>query len=115
LASTSHPNSENKKKYHKVVLSPLCAVSLLVAGLLIAMSPIMQLQSVAAETQFADFNGDGYADLAIGIPGSTSSGISSDQGSVNVIYGSTSGLLVSVGPGTQVWNRHTPSIEGTTS
>lgn len=38
-----------------------------------------------------DFNGDGYSDLAIGIPGSDFSGIT-DAGEVNVIYGGASGL-----------------------
>ncbi|MGC9358454.1 MAG: FG-GAP repeat protein, partial [Anaerolineae bacterium] len=39
----------------------------------------------------ADFNGDGFADVAIGVPGEGVSGYS-DAGAVNVIYGTESGL-----------------------
>ena len=63
-----------------------------------------------------DFNNDGRDDLAIGVPGEGLYDFDDESidaaGSVNVIYGSTSGLSASAGPGTQVWNRHTPSIEG---
>ena len=38
-----------------------------------------------------DFNFDGYADLAIGVPGETVNGVD-DAGAVNVIYGSSDGL-----------------------
>lgn len=38
-----------------------------------------------------DFNYDGYADLAIGVPGETVNGVD-DAGAVNVIYGSPTGL-----------------------
>ena len=40
----------------------------------------------------ADFNGDGFADLAIGAPNDDISGVAS--GSVNVLYGSVKGLSV---------------------
>jgi len=106
----SFSGCENKKKYHKVVPAPLCAVSLVVAGFLIAISPVLQSRIVAAETQFTDFNGDGYADLAIGVPGSSSSDSSSAPGSVNVIYGSSSGLSASKGRADQIWTQNTPGI-----
>jgi hypothetical protein len=38
-----------------------------------------------------DFNGDGFADLAVGVPGEDESGFSA-VGAVNVIYGSSTGL-----------------------
>ena len=38
-----------------------------------------------------DFNGDGYADLAIGVPHESVNG-DEEAGAVNVIYGTTSGL-----------------------
>lgn len=51
-----------------------------------------------------DFDGDGYGDLAIGVPGEDA-----DAGSVNVIYGSTVGLAAD---GDQVWNQDSSGIEG---
>jgi FG-GAP repeat len=42
-----------------------------------------------------DFNGDGFDDLAIGVPGEdvvTAAGTIPTAGAVNVIYGSSSGL-----------------------
>jgi hypothetical protein len=45
--------------------------------------------SVAA----GDFNGDGFADLAMGCPGEDVGG-SNDMGAVNILYGSASGLIV---------------------
>jgi hypothetical protein len=45
---------------------------------------------ISADDLRADFNGDGYADLAIGVPFESVGGIKS--GAVNVIYGSSAGL-----------------------
>ena len=39
-----------------------------------------------------DFNGDGEADLAVGVPGEDV-GTVTDAGAVNVVYGSGAGLL----------------------
>ncbi len=50
----------------------------------------------------ADFNGDGIADLAIGVPGEDIDGIS-DAGAVNVIYGSLNTGLVPIGD--QFWTQ----------
>lgn len=63
-----------------------------------------------------DFNGDSYADLAIGVPGenapSTTSEPVSDfagEGAVNVIYGGPNGLQSSNGPvaQTRIWQQGT--------
>ena len=60
-------------------------------------------------TARVDFNGDGYEDLAIGVPREDveiSPGvIVVDAGIVQVIYGSSTGLRPTAGPGDQVW-RH---------
>lgn len=48
-----------------------------------------------------DYNGDGYDDLAIGVPGEDRNGIS-DMGAVNVVYGSANGLRAS---GDQLWHQ----------
>jgi hypothetical protein len=52
------------------------------------------VSSVTNEVK-GDFNGDGFDDLAIGVPGEdviTEAGTITDAGAVNVIYGSSSGL-----------------------
>jgi hypothetical protein len=56
----------------------------------------------------ADFNDDGFADLAVGVPLEDTAANTNDGG-VNVIYGSAYGLSVT---GDQFWNQDTPGIEG---
>jgi hypothetical protein len=48
-------------------------------------------EAAAAAWRKGDFNGDGFADLAIGVPEEDTGG-AEDAGAVNVIYGSASGL-----------------------
>jgi hypothetical protein len=60
--------------------------------------------SVAA----GDFDGDGYDDLAIGVPRENLSGFD-NAGAVNVIYGTAGGLTAS---GNQVWHQDSDGIEG---
>ncbi len=48
-----------------------------------------------------DFNRDGYADLAVGVPGESFGSIA-EAGAVNVLYGSSSGLR---GGGNQFWRQ----------
>ncbi len=55
-----------------------------------------------------EFNGDMYADLAIGVPGEDVSNIA-DAGAVNVLYGGPGGLAAA---NNQVWNQGT-SVSGT--
>ena len=50
-----------------------------------------------------DFNGDGYLDLAAGVPGESVNNLE-DAGTVNVIYGSASGLTAT---GDQIWHQNT--------
>ena len=54
-----------------------------------------------------DFNGDGYADLAIGVP-HEDIGTAYAAGGVNVLYGSAAGLS---SPGNQFWNQDSPGID----
>lgn len=63
--------------------------------------------AATAATQAAipsDFNGDGYADLAIGVPGENRS-----AGAVNVLYGSATGLTAA---GDQYWTQDSPGVKG---
>lgn len=59
-----------------------------------------------------DFDGDGFADLAIGVPGEDVAvvngfGVAPDAGAVNVIYGSATRLN---GSGAQLWTQNSPAI-----
>jgi hypothetical protein len=61
----------------------------------------------------ADFNDDGFADLAIGVEDEdidSPSGTIVDAGAVNVIYGSASGLSATVRPD-QFWSQNTLNVE----
>jgi hypothetical protein len=55
-----------------------------------------------------DFNEDGYADLAIGIPGEDIDGLI-DAGAVQVLFGSPNGLIAA---GNQIWWQGTPGMLG---
>jgi FG-GAP repeat len=57
----------------------------------------------------SDFNGDGYADLAVGVPGESINSTGSHAGAVNVLYGSSSGLTAS---GDQFWSQDSPGVKG---
>jgi hypothetical protein len=61
----------------------------------------------------ADFNNDGYADLAIGVPKDDESGVAS--GSVNVIYGSATGLRTQglTAEVDQIWHHDNIFTDGT--
>jgi hypothetical protein len=58
----------------------------------------------------SDFNGDGYADLAVGVP-FEDIGPVVDAGGVNVLYGSASGLQATA-PADQFWSQNSPGVEG---
>ena len=55
-----------------------------------------------------DFDGDGFYDLAVGVPGENA------QGGINVLYGSKSGLqaMGTGGPANQFWNQDSPGVPG---
>jgi hypothetical protein len=54
-----------------------------------------------------DFDGDGYDDLAIGVP-YEDVGATADAGAVNVVYGSGSGLCENL----QFWHQDSSGISG---
>jgi hypothetical protein len=55
-----------------------------------------------------DFNGDGFADLAVGVPDEDAGSIV-DAGAVNVLYGRASGLS---SVNSQFWDQNSPGIDG---
>src|SRR5262245_23043242 len=57
-------------------------------------------------TSWADFNGDGFSDLAVGVPGEKI-GTAVVAGAVNVIYGSPGGLD---SVNSQFWHQDVPGI-----
>jgi FG-GAP repeat len=57
----------------------------------------------------ADFNNDGFGDLAIGAPGESSSTVDA-IGAVNVLYGSATGLT---GSGSQFFTQNSPGVGST--
>ncbi len=54
-----------------------------------------------------DFNGDGFSDLAIGVPGE---GPEEEEGAVNVLYGTANGLKAA---GNQLWTQDSSGVPGT--
>jgi FG-GAP repeat len=63
----------------------------------------------AAGSLQADFNNDGFIDLAVGVPGEAIGAIQS-AGAVNVLYGAAGGLA---GPGGQLFSQDSAGVAGT--
>jgi hypothetical protein len=76
-----------------------------------AMFPLIGQARAAAGTVSPDFNGDGVADLAIGVPRATVAGID-DAGAVNVLYGTVALGLQAQVPDDQRWTQISGGIEG---
>jgi hypothetical protein len=62
--------------------------------------------SFGAALAVGDFDRDGFADLAIGVP-HEDVGTIADAGAVNVLYGSTGGLT---GTGSQIFTQNSPGV-----
>jgi len=65
-------------------------------------------QPASAAGQRADFNGDGFDDLAVGAPFEDVGG-ALGAGAVNVLYGSAAGLT---GAGSQLFTQDSPGVPG---
>lgn len=66
------------------------------------------LRSAGVADLEADFNGDGFADLSVGVPGEDVAGVL-DAGAVSVLYGAAGGLQATAPPD-QLWHR--AALEG---
>jgi disulfide bond formation protein DsbB len=64
--------------------------------------------SFGAALAAGDLNGDGYEDLAVGVPSEEVDG-SASAGAVNVLYGSSGGLWA---VGNEVWSQNSASVAG---
>lgn len=73
------------------------AVTVLSALFLTSALALYAPASVQASAAPVDYNGDGYSDLAIGVPNEAING-KAESGMVNVIYGSASGLSATAVP-----------------
>jgi disulfide bond formation protein DsbB len=67
-----------------------------------------RLDSFGWALAIGDLNGDGYADLAVGVP-EESIGVAEGAGAVNVLYGSADGLSSA---GNQLWYQDRPEVAG---
>jgi len=85
------------------------AALLLVGGLAPMVVPVGGGVAVAAgsEAMPFDFNGDGYADVAVGVPGEDLRGIE-NAGTVQVMYGSATGMTAR----DQVWHQGRRGVKG---
>lgn len=89
--------------------TPTLLAAVLATFALTAIAPPM---SIAAATRLgtpSDFDGDGFVDLAIGVPGEDI-GVHRDAGSVNVLYGAAGGLSA---VGDQAWSQDSAGVLGT--
>jgi hypothetical protein len=67
-----------------------------------------------AAVAVGDFNGDGFDDLAIGVPDedlNAGNQLIANAGAVHIIYGSANGLSHSAGPGNQFWHQDSPGVK----
>jgi len=67
-----------------------------------------QLDAFGRALAAGDINGDGFADLAIGVPHDDAGG-ATDSGDVDVLYGGAAGLGTT---NSQVWSQNSPDIKG---
>ena len=69
-------------------------------------------QAQSSNEVYGDFNGDGFDDLAIGVPGEDLGSIfNADAGAVAVIYGSSNGLSATLAHADQFWTQDSADIE----
>lgn len=67
----------------------LVLLALVIAWLAV---PSARTATAAGDPITCDFNGDGFSDLAIGVPGEDGGAGRKDAGAVNVLYGAPSGF-----------------------
>ena len=89
----------------RVLTATAAAIALAVAGL--GAPPAAQADHHPAVIP-SDFNGDGYADLAVGVPGEDlGDRFPRDDGRVVILYGTADGLTAA---GSQSWSQRSPGL-----
>ena len=68
----------------------------------------LEVRQLMSSSMFGDFNGDGFQDLAVGVPGEDVGAVI-DAGGVNVIYGSPTGLT---NANNEFWRQNSSGIGG---
>src|SRR3712207_4484445 len=81
-------------------------VGLVVSACLVPLASLAAATSPSTLEVRGDFDGDGFADLAVGVP-FESLGAAGHAGGVNVIYGSASGLAAERN---QFWSQDSPGV-----
>jgi hypothetical protein len=71
-----------------------------------------QVSAQSSSEIYGDFNGDGFDDLAVGVPEEDVGSIE-NAGGVEVIYGSSSGLSATEARSDQFWTQDSPGVPGT--
>jgi hypothetical protein len=92
----------------------MCVLAVVLGTGLPAVAPSPALgtpatSGTAPRSVLTDFNGDGFADLAIGIPFEDVGSVA-DAGAVHVLYGSAGGLQAT-SPDDQFWHQDSPDVE----
>jgi FG-GAP repeat len=75
------------------------------------LSPSSQISAQSSIKIYGDFNGDGFDDLAIGVPFEDVISAEDDAGAVNVIYGSSNGLSATSPMTDQFWAQSTTNVD----
>lgn len=89
-------------------LTHLVVVALAATLLNVAPAEAAVNDGPCSATAAGDFNGDGFSDLAIGVP-EEDVGTIANAGAVNIIYGTAAGLAAT---NNQFWNQDTPGVHG---
>jgi hypothetical protein len=77
----------------------------------VGISGVIELRDAfGTAVTLGDFNGDGFDDLAVGVPGEDGSAVD-DAGAINIIYGSAAGLTATAN---QLFSQDTAGIVGVT-
>jgi FG-GAP repeat protein len=108
MQSIGYGDSRQRLGTRLTLLLPLILLAALMAAARSALPSVLCPPASGVPGAMSDFNGDGFCDLAIGVP-TEDIGSVIDAGAVNVIYGSASGLASG---GNDFWHENVSGIAG---